>query len=238
MTKMFGASTASTSHVIPDASTAPVVPVVIDASTAHVVPDASTASTAHVIPDASTAHVIPVLVHKFIEDMLYISRFECFTCELRYLSEEEMYEKCGEGSMYTAQTGKVFCAFPNRVMLVAQKRFCARMRQRRSKPCYNCVIEYTHWENRVCVDKFIEDMLSISRRECLTCELRYLSIDEMYEKCGEGSLFTTQIGKVFCTFPNKVIIVAQHRFCAKMLQSSSMSCDNCAIMYRIYTRTE
>ena len=222
------ASTASTAHVAPDTPDASTVPTAPDASTAHVVIDAPDASTA---PDAHDA-----LVHEFIEDMLYISKFECSRCELRFLSEEEMHEKCGEGSMYTAETGKVFCAFPNRVMFVAQKRFCARMRQCRSKPCYNCVTEYTHWQNRARVDKFIEDMLSISRRECLTCELCYLSMYEMYEKCEEGSLFTTQIGKVFCAFPNKVMIVAQHRFCAKMLQCSSMSCDNCVIMYKIYTR--
>ncbi len=223
---MFGASTASTAHVAtdtPDASTVPTAPTAPDVPTAHV---------ASIAPTARDA----LVVHEFIENMLYISRLKCLTCELRYLSEEEMHEKCGEGSMYTAETGKVFCAFPNKVMLMAQQRFCTRMRQCRSKPCYNCVTEYTHWENRARVDKFIEDMLSISRCECLTCELRYLSMYKMYEKCGEDSLFTAQIGKVFCAFPDKVIVVARHRFCAEMLQCSSVPCENCAIMYRIYTR--
>ena len=83
---------------------------------------------------------------------------------------------------------------------------------------------------------FIEVMLHISKRQCPTCELRYLADNEMHEKCGEGSKFASENGKVFCEFPDKVMIEARQRFCEKMHQSSSKSCSNCATMLRIYTR--
>lgn len=83
---------------------------------------------------------------------------------------------------------------------------------------------------------FIEVMLHISKRPCSTCELRYLADYEMHEKCREGSKFASENGKVFCEFPDKVMIEARQRFCEKMHQSSSKSCSNCATMLRIYTR--
>lgn len=83
---------------------------------------------------------------------------------------------------------------------------------------------------------FIKAMLHISKRPCPTCELQYLADNEMHEKCGEGSNFASEYGKVFCEFPDEVKIEARKRFCEKMRQSSSKSCSNCVTMLRIYTR--
>ena len=75
----------------------------------------------------------------FIKVMIRISKRPCSTCELRYLADNEMHEKCGEGSNFASEYGMVFCEFPDKVMIEARQRFCEKMRQSSSKSCSNCV---------------------------------------------------------------------------------------------------